>query len=483
MEASLIAQRVALQRNSPRPLSRQLYEQLKALILAGALPAESRLPPSRTLAAALHVSRNTVVEALAQLHAEGYTWTNRRGGTRVVAVDRPKAQASARQAAMPARLSERGRLLSQARARSAGNDMTAFAQGVPDIAAFPHDLFARLLARAARHGGSQTAPSDAFHGLPKLRETLAQYLVNVRGLRCEADQIIVVPGAQAGLDLMARLLIDEGDVVWLEDPCYRGAVTAFTGAGANLVPLPVDNEGMSLPDETTPAPRLISITPSHQYPLGTVTSLARRLALLEAARQHNAFVLEDDYDSEFRFDGQPIAALQGLDDGARVIYVGSFAKTMLPSLRAGYLVLPPSLVGSARRAQRTVSASLSLVVQAAIADFIDEGHYRAHVRRMRHIYENRRQQLAQQLGIALASVDFTMSGAGMQIVLHLPADMPDEAIANRAAETKIDAFPLSGLSLKRRDLNGLLLGFGNVPDAAIAASARSLGNIVEGFLQ
>lgn len=486
MDVDLLASRLVLDRSDHRALQRQLYDRLRQLILSGRMPTGTRLPASRTMARALAVSRNTVVAAFDQLAAEGFVETNKGGGTRVAALSAGLFGTTAQHTGddpQPASmtLSTRGQLLTEIQ-RDQRLGPTArhamFVHGVPDLAAFPRALWARLLGRAARLAPPEGLDYGNVQGLPILREALTRYLREARAVVCRPDQIFVVSGAQSGIDLVARLLLDRGNHVWLEDPCYRGALAAFLGAGAAIVPLPVDQDGISI-QQNAPVPRMIYVTPSHQYPLGMLTSLDRRLQLLQVAARHRALILEDDYDSEFRYVGQPIASLQGLSGGARVIYLGSFSKTLIPGIRVGYMVVPEGLIDPMRNALRNIGALPATMIQAALAQFIDDGHLRAHIRRMRAIYEERRARLIQILQDRLQGVGtLEQAPAGLQLALSLPRAISDRNVEDASARQGIETLALSRLAIQRKDINGLLLGYGNAPLAHIEPAASTLAGII-----
>ncbi|HJW70450.1 MAG TPA: PLP-dependent aminotransferase family protein, partial [Candidatus Binatia bacterium] len=319
-------------------------------------------------------------------------------------------------------------------------------------------------------------------GLPVLREAIAAYLGPARGVACDPSQVIVVAGSQAGLDLSCRLLLDAGDPAWIEEPGYLGARGALLAAGARLVPVPIDAEGIDVDAgaSTSRGTRLVYVTPSHQFPLGVTMSLARRLKLLAWAAQAGAWVLEDDFDSEFRYAGRPVAAMQGLDAAGRVVYLGTFSKTLFPALRVGYLVVPAALVDAFTVAVRLTGHQVATDLQAALADFIVEGHFAAHVRRMRALYAARQDRLVRALRRrldGLLAVD--ARDGGMQVAGMLRPDA-DDAAASRAANAEdVIAPPLSlyhvGLPVRR----GLHLGYAGVPEREITTGVERLARALE----
>ncbi len=509
---------LSLDAAAPEPLFRQLYGQLREAILSGRLRAGHRLPSSRSLARELACSRNTVVGAFDQLLAEGYLEGRQGSGTFVSSV-LPDALLSARQgsaagdlagaasveaAAQAARpsLGARGRdlaALARPGERSRGGDGPAFVPGLPDLSAFPFEVWGRLLGRVWRHPSGRLARHGETAGYPPLRHAIADYLGAVRALKVAPEQVFVTSGAQQAVDLAARLLLDPGDRVWLEDPGYVGLRGPLVAAGAEPVPLAVDEEGLSveagraLDGRAGRRARMAVVSPSHQYPLGVVMSLGRRLELLDWARESGAWVLEDDYDSEFRYAGRPLAALQGLDPGGdRVVYLGSFSKVLFPSLRVGYLVVPPALVEPFCSARAALEDHPGMTVQPALAAFIADGHFAAHVRRMRTLYQARQQALlaaaARHLGGLLR---LRPDEAGMHLVAdlapELAARMSDGEAAQRAQAAGLVAPPLSAYRFAGRrpgaagaGRQGLLLGYAAVPEAQIEPAVVRLAAALSG---
>jgi GntR family transcriptional regulator/MocR family aminotransferase len=352
---------------------------------------------------------------------------------------------------------------------------------MPALDAFPQAVWTRLLARSVRrHGPTLLAYGDAA-GYRPLREAIAAYLASARGVRCSWEQVVVLSGAQQGIELATRILIDPGDQVWHEEPGYLGARGAFRTSGASLVPVRVDDEGLDVGAGIAAAPsaRLAYVTPSHQYPLGVTMSLARRLSLLAWAERSGAWIIEDDYDSEFRYSGRPIAAVQGLDEHARVVYVGTFNKVMFPSLRLAYVVAPPDIVNAIVAARALSDGHPPLHVQAALTDFLAEGHFGAHVRRMRTLYQERRDVLVETLGAQLGgSVSLGPTDAGMHVVAHLDGRHDDLVLASRAAEAGFGAAALSRQYLRRHPPAGLLLGFTGSPPDELRSGVRRLAGLL-----
>lgn len=468
------------------PLFRQLYEGLRCGILDGTLAAGVRVPATRRLAGELGVSRNTVLNAYEQLLAEGYLEGKAGSGTYVprtlpeeLLQVRPAAPA---QPAPPPRrpLSRRGELLagtSAGVARSSGVPRP-FRPGTPALDAFPFETWRRLVARHHRRPPPDRLAYDHAAGYAPLRRAIAAHLGPARAVRCDPDQVLVVNGAQHGLDLVTRLLLDPGDTAWVEDPGYPGARAALQGAGVRLVPIPVDGDGLDVVAGAARGPdaRLAYVTPSHQYPLGVTLSLPRRLALLEWARRANAWVVEDDYDSEFRYAGRPLAALQGLDRDGRVIYLGTFSKTLFPALRLGYLVVPPDLADAFVAARHATDRQAATLTQAVVADFLDEGHFVRHVRRMRTLYAERQETLLRAAGRELGGLlELGPCATGLHLMGWLAAGRDDRRASLAAARAGVEAPPLSGYCLEPRGRGGLMLGYAGADARQIRDAVRRLG--------
>lgn len=483
---------IALDTGAASPLYRQLYDALREAILEGRLLPGARLPSSRLLASELGVGRNTVLAAYDQLTAEGYLEGQVGAGTVVAAtlpdsllqLDRQARSAKPKPANTNSRqLSKRGQALSATRrltpgyARGVGKP---FQHGLPAIDEFPAMLWSRLLARHSRDTRAPLFGYETGIGVEALREAIAAYAGAARGVTCTKDQVIVTVGAQAALDLAARMLLDPGDPVWVEDPGYLGARGALSGAGAELVPVPVDEEGLDVAQGIArhAAPRLVYVTPSHQFPLGATLSLPRRLALLDHARQCGAWILEDDYDSEYRYQGRPIASLQGLDRADTVIYMGTFAKTLFPAIKIGYLIVPETLVDAFGAAIRITGHVPPSTTQAALADFIAEGHYGAHVRRMRAIYAERRACLLAEIEGCLAPWLRPAPGeGGLQLSAWLPEGADDRAIAASATKAGLHVSPLSLYRLEEGS-PGLYMGYASVPEPALKRGASELAEVL-----
>lgn len=456
--------------DNPLPLHRQLYEALRRALLEGKLAAGDRLPSSRDLAQDLNLSRNTVVAALGQLTVEGYLVSQVGSGTFVNhQVPRHAPQTRSARPVQAGRLSQRGDLLAHHH-RATDLEVQPFTPGTADFSAFPVALWQRLQNKHWRKAYPDMLDYNDSGGYGPLRRAVADYLRVFRSVRLDADQVIITSGTQQSLDLCTRLLADHGDTVWIEDPAYWGAIKAFTATGLRLHPVPVDHQGLVPPHgQSAPAPRLIYLTPSHQYPTGAVMSLARRQQVLATAATHGAWVLEDDYDSEFRFSGPPMSSLQGLDTDGRVLYMGTFSKVLYPGLKLGYLVVPKTLVADFKAAHYDLNRPGQMPLQAALAEFIEMGHFASALRRARLTYAERRRALVLALQPALTAGKATVSGTeqGLHLCLLLPDGSKDQTLAQQLARQGLTVRPLSAYTLERQNLQGLVIGYGYAPLAAI----------------
>jgi GntR family transcriptional regulator/MocR family aminotransferase len=469
------------------PLYQALYAHLRAAILSGELQGGMKLPSTRALAEELIVSRNTVLNAYRQLLAEGYLEGREGSGTFVARIlpeqllvaasprSRPRKSAQPAQASPGPVFSERAKAqISVAQPASDGKLPRPFTPEATALDAFPYQVWSRLVFRQVRRMPVNMYGYQDSAGYRPLREAIAAHVTVSRQVHCAPERVMIVPGSQGALDLAARMLLNAGDRVWLEDPGYSGARGAFLGAGARIVPVPVDHEGLvvSLGIERAPQARLVYLTPSHQFPLGVTMSIPRRLALLDWAKRANAYILEDDYDSEFRFGSRPLATLQGLDDADRVIYVGTFSKVLFPSLRIGYMILPPALVDSFLKVRRLIDIHSPMLQQAVLADFILEGHFTRHLRRMRTLYAERRHALLQAARDLPLEID--SPGAGIHCVGWLPDGKDDRILANMAADYDLHLTPISSFSIEPLARKGFLLGYGGYTTQDIKEGVRRL---------
>ena len=495
---------VTLDATRDEPLHHQVYADIRDAILSGRIAARSQLPSTRLLASELRISRTTVSLAFDQLRAEGFLEARERGGTFVAATipdrvlsagphppSRPSAQgrvaARSRPVSSVAAPSRRGAALASLTTPAmlhSGLQPRAFRTGVPALDAFPHAVWGQMAARLWRRAPRALLAYGVPNGYEPLRRAIADYLEVSRGARCTHEQVIIVGGSQEALYLAAQLLIEAGDTAWIENPGYQGARNALAAAGARIIGIPLDGEGLDLAQGLRLAPnaRIAYITPSHQYPLGVTMTIGRRLAVLEWARQAGAWILEDDYDSEFRYTSRPLPSLQGLDAGkgdreARVIYVGSFSKTLFPSLRIGFLVVPSALVDAFAAARAVIDRQSPTVDQAVLAEFIVEGHFMRHLRRMRALYAERQTALLRGIreGPLIEHVETGPSDAGMHLIGWLRHHRDDTRASTCALDAGIEAQPLSAMALGAVSRGALLLGYAAFPPPTLIRSSEKLG--------
>ncbi len=479
--------------NASRRLTQQdlLYESLRRAILDGDIGRGTRLASSRTLAEELDIARNSVLYAYERLIDEGFVTATRHGS--VVndvkgAAAQPSVQAAPGETA-PRVLSRRVRQLPPRRAPS--SDAIAFRPGVPALDAFPLVQWRTALERAMREvDASELGYGDSV-GQPALRQAIAQYVRVSRGVRCQPDQVFITDGTQTSLDICARFFADEGERVWIENPGYLGARVAMLAAGLSLKPIPVDAAGMAAreADWRDAPPRLVYLTPSHQYPLGCVLSLERRLAMIEHARACGAWIIEDDYDSELRHDGPPLPSIQGLADDTPVIYLGTFSKTLFPALRIGFMIVPRAVVAQMETAHRTLKRQGRVAEQLALADFIESGRYARHLRRMRKLYLARRDGLVAAIEKHLAGLMTVSADAGgMHLSVRLDAPLDDVAVSEAARVHGLALSPLSAYCLADdaepgdAPYNGFLLGYAEATPEASDTLMQALGNVVREML-
>ncbi len=461
--------RIALDGGAGLPIHRQLYESIREAILDGRLQPGARLPSARSLAGLLGVARGTVDLAYGILAGEGYVVGRGAAGT---IVD-PGLDLSP--SAPPPSPSGVG----GAPASELPTSLRPFQMGLPALDRFPRKVWARLAAREARLLSDARLAHRPAAGEPALRREIARYLGIARGIACSADEILVTAGFQGALGLVTRTLLRPGEPVWVEDPGWPLAREALALADARLIGVPVDESGLVVEAGRRMAPqaRLAVVTPSHQFPTGAALGLGRRLALLDWAAQADAWIVEDDYDSEFRYRGRPLPPLKSLDRRGRVLYVGTFSKTLFPGLRLGYLVAPPALVPRLRGAAAALQPAPAASAQDTVAAFMAGGHLARHVRRMRLLYAERRAALVQALRAACGNrLHIVDRVGGMHLMAHLPDGHDDEALAARADAAGLAVHPLSRCSAGGPGRPGLLLGFTNIlPQAAPREAARLAG--------
>lgn len=466
------------------PLFRQIYRMIRQAILDGRLEPGSRLPSTRTLARDLAVSRSTTEEAFAQLQAEGFVERRVGAGTYVAAIERtltPRTRSRRRRSSGPRHISARAAATRRHASFPQPAPVRPFSSANPALDAFPLDIWRGIVTRCLRRRGAQALGSGDPAGYPPLREAIAGYLSTSRGVVCSPRQVVVLTSSQQALDLAAALLLDPGDRAWLEEPGYPGARAALCAHGARVVPVPVDDDGLDVHEGVRRArdARLAYVTPSHQFPLGTTMSLERRLALLRWARRQGAWIVEDDYDSEFRYRGRPFAAIQGIDEDARVLYVGTFSKSLFPALRLAYTVLPEDLVEPFVAARGSTDGYPPTLTQMTVTDFFADGHFGVHLRRMRELYRERRDTL---VDAAERWLDDTVrlgpADAGLHAVVHLPADANDHAVSSRAARHDVEVQALSLYSHDGSSGPGLFLGYGALPSRQIEAGIQALARVL-----
>jgi GntR family transcriptional regulator/MocR family aminotransferase len=468
-------------------LYRWLYGELRVAILDGRLRPGARLPATRDLAAAYRLSRATIVTAFEQLKSEGYVEGRSGSGTYVSEV-LPEHLLDVSGPHEPARLPHRRIALSAYARRlqpfpaSAARPLRAFRAHQPALDLFPTDLWAQVAARRLRRVSASLLAGGEPLGYRPLREAVAEYLNSSRGVKCTADQVLILSGAQEGLDRTARILLNPGELVWMEEPGYPRADIVFRALGAHIRRVPVDAAGLVLESgrKQGPAPRLVYVTPGHQFPLGVTMSLRRRLAMLEWARRSGTLIFEDDYDSEYRYSGRPIPAMQGLDRSGVVIFTGSFSAVLFPALRLGYLVVPQEMVGIFATAASVSTHHPPLLEQAVLCDFITEGHFARHIRRMRELY-------AERLGVLLECAKEKLAGvleissveAGLQTVGWLKDSMRAERVAHLAGERNVEVIPLSRYASGKSGPNGLILGFAAVDPKELRRGVEELAKLFE----
>ncbi|MCR6500613.1 PLP-dependent aminotransferase family protein [Shinella sp. CPCC 101442] len=436
-----------------------LYRELRRLIEAGDIPPGAKLPPSRDLAHRLKTSRGSVVAAFEMLIAEGYAVARTGAGTFVA-----------------------GRVPTVKTAISVSSECNAPQMPLPGTLGVAMadsrtlDLFRTLLSRHLARPG----PEHFYYGDPRggdaLRQAVAAYLRQARGVRCEARSIVITTGTQQGIDLVIRAALAAGDRVMIEDPCYPSARAAFAGAGLALSGLPVDEEGADI-GRAAPGAKAVYVTPSHQFPLGVAMSMRRRLALIDWARETGGWVLEDDYDSEFRFAGPPLAAMQGMDDSGRVIYLGTFSKVLFPGLRLGYAVIPDALLDTVIALRIRTDRSPPTLAEAALTDLIREGHFAAHLRRARRRAQAARDALV--AGLATArNLSVAIPDQGLHLVAALPASLPDIEAVEIARKAGLGVRALSAMAVTHAPRQGLVIGFsGFAPEILEAAAKRFAADI------
>lgn len=469
---------IPVDRESSTPLHRQVYVGFRDAILRGDLAAGQQVPSSRALAAELHISRFPVLDAYSQLLAEGY-FESRVGAGTYVAASLPNRRDSIRPAVQipgtERRASQRSLLFPRCEPVPWRDGCGPFGVHQPALDEFPFEVWSKLVARHSRSPRIHAIHHIDPLGLEPFRDAICTYLRTARAVRCDPDQIMIVSGSQQALDITIRVLLDPEENAWVEEPCYPLVRSILLGSGCRPVPIPVDQEGLDVASggRVCPEARAVFVTPSHQYPLGVTMSASRRFQLLEWARQAAAWVVEDDYDSEYRFESMPIPSLQGLDTSARVIYIGTFSKVLFPSLRLGYIVIPPDLVERFIAVRFAMDIFPSYLYQEVLTDFMRGGHFARHIRRMRTLYRARRTALVDSLRAEFGDfLDIHGTEAGMHLSVTLPKGFRDVEIATRAAREKLWLWPLSPCWSGPERRHGFILGFGNTPEDQMSEAVR-----------
>jgi GntR family transcriptional regulator/MocR family aminotransferase len=484
--AGAVAPIIEINKKAPPALYSQVYDAYRKAIVDGSLRPGQRVPSTRVLASELGISRIPVLNAYAQLLAEGY-FQSRVGAGTVVSKSLPDQAPVLEPNRAPASnvnprlrpVSRRGSSWSLSNLR-VERGYGAFNISQISFEHFPLSTWNSLVTRHCRMTSGRSLDYGDPMGLSDLREAVADYLRTARGVRCEAGQIIIVSGSQQGLEVAVRVLLNPGDRVWIEEPGYRFARSIFALQGCETVPVPVDYEGLNVKLGITLCrkARAAFVTPSHQNPLGVTMSAGRRLQLLDWAESSGSWIIEDDYDSEYRYESMPIASLQGLDRNSRVVYIGTFSKVLFPALRLGYIVIPWDLVERSRSVRFAMDISPPTFFQAVLADFIREGHFARHIRRMRLVYAERRRVLIdnirEQLGF---SADITGGQAGMHLTVTLKG-IRDNEIAQQALRENLWLAPLSAFYTAKPVRQGFVLGYGSTVPEKIPAAVKKLRNLL-----
>ena len=472
--------RIIIDRGNPESGYKQVYRQLREAILAGQLAPGARLPSTRTLAGEAGVARITIARAYEQLTAEGFVESRVGAGT-YVAAELPATEGASTTTVFKPSLTSWGQ-----RVAALGQHTERSAEGTrPDIdfgfgrsfaERFPYGVWRRLLSRYLSTDDAMLSRYGSAAGFYPLRRAVADYLVRARGVRCTPDDVVIVSGAQQAIDILARLLLNAGDEVVVETPGYRDAFALFRLHQARLVGLPVDNQGLPV-DDIPPdcRARLVFVTPSHQFPKGGTMPLGRRLALLAWAREHSAIVIEDDYDGDLRYEGDSLSALEGLDEDGRVIYLGTFSKVLFPALRLGYLVLPRTLTTPFVQAKELVDRGAPTLTQAAVADFLAEGHFERHLRHLRQLYGEKRAVLVAALNEHLGErVRYSPVAAGLHVMVYANSSLDEAKLVHDAAARGVRVYGGAPYHLEQPAPPSLLLGFSGLDESEIVEGVRRL---------
>lgn len=480
---------ITIDHDAPRPIATQLYVALRDLILSGAIATGTRLPASRTLACDIGVSRTTVIDAFERLIADGIVISRVGSGTSVSDAlngERPRAlsvEPGVRRMPRAPRLSQATRWAVDHFSERSRLPHTprAFVTGLPAFDAFPMAQWSRIVAKHWRASREEVMGYGPPLGDARLRRAIAAHLGANRGIACDMEQVFITGGAQQAFLQIGALLLNPGDKVWFENPGAIGARNSLLACGAQLVPVPVDCEGLQVAEGLRRSRqfRLAFVTPSHQQPLGNIMSLERRLALLRSAEEAGAWIVEDDYDGEFCFGRRPLSTLRSVDRTGSVIYVGTFSKSLFPALRLGFMLLPPSLVDPLARILAASCPGVPSSIQATVAEFIEEGYFATHIRRMRRIYQERHAMLREGAKSELGGLlDVARTDSGLHTVGYLPDHLSETAVAKGAAARGIAVSPIARFSIEAANVNGLVLGFGGIRPSDIRSGIAVLGEVL-----
>jgi GntR family transcriptional regulator/MocR family aminotransferase len=463
---------IPVDRTAEKPLIRQVYDQIRQQVLQGELHAGDRLPSTRELAEDLHVSRNVILEAYDQLLAEGYIESRRGSGTYVA----EGASFAFAEADIP-----QPTTVSFTSSTRKNNDIINFRPGLPALDHFPRKLWSHLTQQTYQQADASLFGYDSPEGRLELRLALSRYLLRARGVRCSLDQLLITTGAAQAFSLLTSLLLTPNSRVIVEDPITNEVQTIYTRSGATLVPVPVDTHGIQtdlLPTNERAA--FVVVTPSHQYPLGSILPIQRRIALINFARATDCYLVEDDYDSEFRYSGPPVSSLQGLDP-ERVIYIGTFSKILSPALRIGYMILPSALITSSRRTKRLSDLHSPTLDQLVLARFIEEGHLERHIMKMKRLYHKRRDTLISSLNHTFGQrVQIEGASTGLHLVATFPGiDFTDAAIMQALEQTGVQVYPVEIHAVRAgHHRHQIVLGYGNLTEEEIIAGVKRIARVL-----
>jgi GntR family transcriptional regulator / MocR family aminotransferase len=465
------------------PLYRQVYLGLREAILSGALSGDERLPSTRELAEQLGISRTVVLLAYDQLLAEGFA-RGRSGSGTYVQSGVGESRAKRAEGSAKVRLSRFGALAAAGWSRvntpqrSTSSLPYDFAYGRSDLETFPFEMWRRILLRQSRKAPVKELDYGPTAGSVVLREAICKHLRRSRAVDCDPSQVIVVNGSQQALDLIVRVVMERGDRVAVEDPCYQGTREVLRAAGVKLIPVAVDGDGLN-PAKLPSDAHVVFTTPSHQFPTGAILSLARRIALLEWAKRRNAVIVEDDYDGEFRYEGQPLESLQGLDREGRVLYIGTFSRTVFSSLRIGYLIAPKALVPALTAAKWLCDRHTATLEQQTLAEFISSGVYERYLHRVRRRNASRRESLLEAIRTNLGErVEVTGDGAGAHVVLWPKKGVHEESVIAEAATRGVGVYGISTYCLRKPARPGIMLGYSRMREKDIREGIRRLGEVL-----